>query len=56
MDGADDLAAIDPLQVDACDPKVGVAKLALDHTSGTPSWAHLDRVGVPELVGARTAV
>jgi hypothetical protein len=31
MDDIDDLAAVDPLQVDRGDPEVRVAKLALDH-------------------------
>ena len=33
MDGVDDLAAVDALQVDARDAEVGVPKLALDHDS-----------------------
>jgi len=33
MDGADDLAAVDALQVDACDPKVDVPKLTLDRVT-----------------------
>lgn len=34
MDGVDDLGAIDPLQVDRCNAKVGVPELALDHDQG----------------------
>jgi len=39
VDGADDLAAIDPLQIDAGDAKVGMPKLTLDDYGGTPSCA-----------------
>jgi hypothetical protein len=31
MNRADDLAAVDALEVDACDAQVGVSELALDH-------------------------
>jgi hypothetical protein len=39
VDGADDLAAVDALQIDAGDPKVGVAELALDHDQRDASCA-----------------
>jgi hypothetical protein len=50
MDGADDLAAVDPLQVDAGDPKVGVPKLTLNHNQRNSLVRHLDRMSMPELV------
>ena len=50
MDGADDLAAIDALQVDAGDPEVGVPELALDHDQRNAFVRHLDRVGMTQLV------
>jgi hypothetical protein len=34
----DDLGAVDPLQIDRCDPEVGVSELTLNH-DGTPSCA-----------------
>jgi hypothetical protein len=56
VDGADDLAAVDSLEVDARDAEVGVPKLALDDDERNSFVGHLDRVGVPELVGLRTGV
>jgi hypothetical protein len=50
MDGADDLAAVDALQVDASDPKVGVPKLTLDHDQRNSLVRHLDRMSMPQLV------
>ena len=50
MDGADDLAAIDALEVDAGDAKVGVSELALDDDERDAFVRHLDRMSVPELV------
>jgi hypothetical protein len=50
MHGADDLAAVDALQVDAGDAKVGVPKLTLDHDERDAFVRHFDRVGVPELM------
>jgi hypothetical protein len=50
MDGADDLAAVDALQVDAGDPEVGVPKLTLDHDERSAFVRHLDRMGVAQLV------
>jgi hypothetical protein len=50
MHGADDLAAVDSLEVDAGDAQVGVSELALDHDEGDAFVRHLDRVRVPELM------
>ena len=50
MDGADDLAAVDALEVDACDAKVGVSELALDHHQRDALVRHLDRMSVPQLM------
>ena len=46
MDGLDDLAAVDALEVNAGDAEVGVAELPLDHDE----LCHLDRVRVTKLV------
>ena len=48
MDGADDLAAVDSLEIDACDAEVGVSELALYDHERDAFVRHLDRV--PELV------
>jgi hypothetical protein len=50
VDGADDLAAVDALQVDAGDAEVGVPELTLDDDERNAFVCHFDRVGVPELV------
>src|ERR1700752_2359815 len=50
MDGADDLAAIDALQVDAGDPEIGVPKLTLDHDQRNGLVRHLDRMSMAQLV------
>lgn len=50
MDGADDLAALDALQVDAGDAEVGVSKLALDDDERDAFMRQFDRVSVSELV------
>ena len=50
MDGADDLAAVDALEVDAGDAKIGVAKLALDHDEWNAFVRHLDCVSVSQLM------
>lgn len=55
MDRADDLAAVDALQVDAGDAQVGVPKLALDDNEGDAFVRHLDRMGVPELMFVPTS-
>jgi hypothetical protein len=51
VDGADDLAAVDALEVDAGDAKVGVSELALDDDQRDAFVRHFDRVSVPKLVG-----
>ena len=51
MNGADDLAAVDALEVDARDAEVGVSELALDDDERDSFVRHLDSVRVPELVG-----
>jgi hypothetical protein len=50
VDGADDLAAVDALEVDARDTEVGVPELALDHDQRHAVVRHLNRMSVPELV------
>ena len=50
MDGADDLAAVDALEVDAGDAQVGVPELALDDDERYAFVRHFDRVGVPGLM------
>jgi hypothetical protein len=48
VDGADDLRAVDALQIDARDPEVGV--LALNHHERYALMSHLDRVRMPKLM------
>ena len=43
----DDLAALDPLEVNTGDPEVGVSELALDHNEWDALVRHLGRVRVP---------
>lgn len=50
MDGADDLAAIDALQVDAGDAEIRVPELPLNYNERNAFVRHLDCVGVPQLV------
>ena len=50
MDGLDDLAAVDALEVDAGDAEVAVSELALDDDQRHAFARHLDGVGVTELV------
>jgi hypothetical protein len=50
VDGADDFAAIDALQVDACDPEVRVSELPLDDDEWDALVCHLDRVCVSQLM------
>jgi len=50
MDGADDLAAVDALEVDAGDAEVGVSELTLYHDQRNAFVGHLDRGGVSQLV------
>jgi hypothetical protein len=55
VDGADDLAAVDALQVDAGDAEVGVPELTLNHDERNAFVGHLDRMGVPKLVWREAA-
>ncbi len=50
MDGADDLVAVDALEVDAGDAQVGMAELALDDDRRDAFVRHLDGVSVAELM------
>ena len=50
MDGLDDLAAVDALQVDRGYAEVAVAELALDDNQRDAFAGHLDGVRVSELV------
>jgi hypothetical protein len=56
VDGTDDLAAVDALQVDAGDAEVGVPELALDDDERDAFVRHLDRVSMPELVRRKPAL
>jgi hypothetical protein len=47
VNGADDFAAVDALEVDAGDTEVGVPELTLDHDEWDAFVRHLDGVGVP---------
>ncbi len=51
MDGADDLAVVYVLQVDARDAEVRVSELPLDHGKRDTFVRHLNCVGVSQLVG-----
>ncbi len=55
MDGADDLAAVDALQIHAGDAEVGVSQLTLDHDQRNSLVRHLDSVGIAELVRREAA-
>jgi hypothetical protein len=50
VDGADDLAAVDALQIDARDAEIGVSELSLDYDEWDTFVRHLDCVGVSQLV------
>jgi hypothetical protein len=50
MNGVDDLAVIDSLQVDRGDPEVRVAELPLDHAERHTFSSHLNSVRVPKLM------
>jgi hypothetical protein len=54
VDGADDLAAVDALEVDAGDPEVGVSELALDYDEWDTLVRHLDHVSMPKLMRRKT--
>jgi hypothetical protein len=53
MDDINDLATLDPLQIDRGDPEVRMAELALDHIQGHALARHLDGVGMAERCGAK---
>jgi hypothetical protein len=55
VDAADDLAAVDALEVDARDAEVGVSELVLDDDQRHAFVRHFDRVSMPELVGREAA-
>jgi hypothetical protein len=50
VNGVDDLAAVDALQVHGRDAEVAVTELALDHDERDAFTGHFDRVSVTELV------
>ena len=50
VDGVDDLARIDPLQVGAGGPEVGMPELSLDDVDWHPLPGKLDRVRMPQLM------
>ena len=50
MDRVDNLAGIDSLEADRCDPEVCMSELALDDRWRDPFVCHLDRVRVTWLV------
>jgi hypothetical protein len=50
VDGVDDLAAVDPFEVNARDAEVRVPEVALDDDQGNALARHLDGVGVAQLV------
>jgi hypothetical protein len=50
MDGVDDLASVDSLEVDRGDPEVRVPELSLDDRQRDPFVGHLDRVSMPQLM------
>jgi hypothetical protein len=55
VDGVDDLSVVDALEVDRCDPEVGVSELALDHDDRDAFASHLHSVSVPQLVWCEAA-
>jgi hypothetical protein len=54
-DGLDDLAAVDPLQVDRGDAEIRVSQLSLDDVQRHPLAGHLDHMGVAQLVRREAA-
>lgn len=50
MDGVDDLAVVDALEVDRGDAEIGVSKLALDDGERDAFARHLYGVGMTKLV------
>jgi hypothetical protein len=55
VDGLDDFAAVDALQVDRGDAEVAVSELALDDDQPDAFASHLDGVSVPQLVRREAA-
>ncbi len=55
MDGVDDFAVVDALQVDGLDTEIGMAELALDDVEWYALAGHLDRVRVVQLMGCKAA-
>ena len=55
MDGADDLAAVDALQIHAGDAEVGVSQLTLDYDQRNSLVRHLDSVSMAKLVRREAA-
>ena len=47
VDSVDNLAGIDPLEIDRRDPKMGMPELSLDDRQRDRFVRHLDRVRVP---------
>jgi hypothetical protein len=50
MNGVDDLAVIDSLQIDRGNPEIRVAELPLDHVERHAFSSHLNSVRVPKLM------
>jgi hypothetical protein len=50
MDGVDDLSRVGSLQVDRCDPEVGMPELSLDDRQPELFVCHLDGGRLPEVV------
>ena len=50
MNGVDDLAVIDSLQIDRGNPEARVAELPLDYVERHAFASHIDSVGVPKLM------
>ena len=50
VNGLDDLRVVDPLEINRCDPEMGMSELPLDDDQRDAFVRHLNRVGVSELV------
>jgi hypothetical protein len=50
VNGLDDFAAVDALEVDRRDAEVGVAELALDYVQRNAFTGHLDSMSVTKLM------
>jgi len=55
VDGVDDFGVVDAAQVGGGDPEVSMTELPLDDHQRDALAAHLDRVGVAELVWGKPA-